>query len=128
MKTRPLQKSDIPALRSMAEANGFPYPDLSDPLEAVVVLADDEDQLVMAVAAKKLVELYLWCGKGMTPHENIAALRLLHEGMMEELKAKGYNSVEAVLPPPVAAKFGRRLEKTFGWVKSVGWPTWIRRF
>ena len=126
MRTRPLRDSDIPTLRELAQASGYPYPDLAGPLEAVVVLADDEDQPVMAVAAKRLVELYLWCGKGMTPHENIAALRLLHEGMMEELKAKGYDEVNAFLPPQIAGKFGRRLVRTFGWVK--GWPNWCRRF
>ncbi len=126
MTTRPLRESDIPTLRAMAEASGYPYPDLAEPLEAVVVLADDQDRPVMAVAAKKLVELYLWCGKGLTPHENIAALRLLHEGMIEELKTKGYNEgVEAFLPPAISAKFGKRLEKTFGWVKN--WESWGRR-
>jgi len=110
----------------MASASGYPYPDLTEPLEAVLVLADDEDQPVMAVAAKKLVELYLWCSKGMSPHENIAALRLLHDEMAEELKKKAYNSVEAFLPPSVSKQFGKRLEKTFGWVRN--WPSWTRRF
>jgi len=126
MRTRPLQDSDIPTLRAMAGASGYPYPDLAEPLEAVLVLADDQDRPIMAVAAKKLVELYLWCGYEMSPHENIAALRLLHEGMVGELKAKGYNESNAFLPPQIAGKFGKRLEKTFGWVK--GWPNWSRRF
>lgn len=123
-----MEESDIPILNRMAVSSGFPYPDLTEPLEAVIVLADDEDRPVMAVGAKRLVELYLWCGKGMalTPHENIAALRLLHDGMAEQLKTLGYNGgVEAFLPPSVAAKFGKRLEKTFGWVKN--WPSWCKR-
>lgn len=126
MQARNLQPEDIPALNAMAQASGFPYPDLAEPLEAVLVLVDDEGRPIMAVAARRLVELYLWCGKGMTPHQSIAALRLLHDGMGDVLKAKGYNSVEAFLPVSVSAKFGKRLEKTFGWWRN--WPSWTRRF
>ena len=127
MTTRQLRDSDITTLRELAVASGFPYPDLTGPLEAVVVLADDEDQPVMAVAAKRLVELYLWCGKGMTPHQNIAALRLLHDAMADELKTKEYDGigVEAFLPPSVAGKFGKRLEKTFQWTRN--WPSWHKQ-
>jgi hypothetical protein len=123
---RPLEPRDIPALKAMAEASGYPYPNVDDPLvEAVLVVTDDEDRPVMAVAAKRLVELYLWCGKGMAPSESVAALRVLHEAMGEVLKAKGYHGVEAFLPPNVSGKFGRRLEKTFGWVRN--WQSWTRR-
>ncbi len=125
MTIRPLQTSDIPALVALASASGFPYPEASDPLlEAVLVVVDDEDRPVMAAAAKRLVELYLWCGRGMTPHDSIAALRLLHDAMAEQLKTQGYNSVEAFLPLSVSKRFGRRLEKTFGWVRN--WPSWTR--
>ena len=126
MRTRPLYKSDIPILRAMAEASGHPYPGLTESLEAVVVLADDHDLPVMAVAAKRLVELYLWCGQGMTPHESVAALRLLHEGMIQELRAKGYNEANCFLPPQIAEKFGRRLRETFGWIRN--WASFARRF
>ncbi len=126
LTTRPLKLSDIPLLRELAKASGYPYPDLSEPLESVVVLADSNDDPVMAVAAKRLVELYLWCGEGMLPHEKAAGLRLLHESMIQELCSKGYNEANCFLPPQIAGKFGKRLEKTFGWSKN--WPSWFRRF
>ncbi len=127
MTIRPLEATDIPTLKALAEATGFPYPDLDSPdLEAVSVVADHSGHPVMAVGAKRIVELYLWCGRGMAPHEKIAALRLLHESMISELCSKGYNEANVFLPPMIAGKFGKRLEKTFGWVRN--WPSWARRF
>ncbi len=138
MKVRNLIPSDIPLLKAMQ--GEFPYPDLegetwthggprpkSEPrLEAMRVLVDDDDKPLMAVAAKRLVELYLWCGNIERPLAKMYALRLLHEDMANELKQRGYNSVEAFLPPPVAKRFARRLVKSFGW--RPNWPSWSRGF
>lgn len=123
MRTRALKESDIPALKSMAEASGFPYPDLSAArLEAIVVVVDDEDRPVMACAAERICQLYLWCGEFQRPHAKVYALRLLHETMAAELRRKGYTSAEAFLPPTLARRFARRLEKIFGW--KPNWPSW----
>lgn len=122
MRTRELREADIPLLRAMAEASGFPYPDLSATrLEAVVVIADDSDQPVMACAAERLVQLYLWCGDFERPHAKVYALRLLHEAMAEKLRQKGYASAEAFIPPSLYRKFRKRLVKLFGWREN--WPS-----
>lgn len=126
MRTRPLRESDIPLLRAMADASGFPYPDLSAArLEAVLVVVDDEDRPVMACAAERLVQMYLWSGTFQRPLAKVFALRLLHEAMSQELRRLGYTSVEAFLPPSLAKRFARRLEKTFGWIRN--WPSWTYR-
>lgn len=132
MTVRPLKSSDVPILQEMARKSGFPYPDFSSDqlgpartcpnVEAVVVVADDDDRPIMACAAKKLVELYLWCGEFERPHAKVFALRMLHEEMAKILKAKGYSSAEAFLPPTLAQRFARRLGKTFGW--RPNWPSW----
>lgn len=112
----------------MAAQSGYPYPDLSSPLiEAVHVVVDDEDQPVMAVAAQRIVELYLY-GKPepMHPALRLHAIRLIHDSLAAELRAKGYREANAFLPPGIAAKFGRRLERSFGWVKN--WCSWCRTF
>jgi hypothetical protein len=107
----------------MAEASGFPYPELSAArIEAVVVVVDEQDRPVMACAAERLVQMYLWCGEFQRPHAKVFALRLLHEAMSEELKSKGYESAEAFLPPSLAKRFARRLEKMFAWRRN--WPSW----
>lgn len=126
MIARGLKESDLPALKRMADKSGFPYPEL-DPahLEAIVVIADDDDQPMMACAAERLVQLYLWCGDFERPHAKVYALRLLHEVMAGKLRQKGYASAEAFIPPTLAKRFGKRLEKLFGW--KPNWPSWTHR-
>jgi hypothetical protein len=126
MKVRKLRASDIPILREMAEKSGFPYPDLgTTEMEAVRVVAGDDDEPLAAVAAERIVQLYLWCGKFDRPLAKVHALKLLHEEMGAELKRLGYDEVNAFLPPSLAEKLGKRLEKSFGWAKN--WPSWTRR-
>lgn len=127
ISVRPFSESDGPWLQQIAGANGFPYPDLADALiESILIVCDESGQPIMALAAKRLVELYCWCDQSLTPHEKVAGLRALHESMADALRTKGYNEAEAFLPPSVSVKFGRRLMKTFGWVKN--WDSWCRRF
>lgn len=124
MKVRSLKPSDIPALHAMQKV--FPYPDLDAAfVESIRVVVDDDDKPLMAVAAKRLVELYLWCGAIKRPHAQMYALRLLHEDMASQLRAKGYTSVEAFLPPPVAKRFAKRLQRSFGW-RPNEWPSLTR--
>ena len=125
MHVRGLKISDIPILRQMAEASGFPYPDPLK-LEAIRVVADDEDRPIMAAGAERLIQAYLWCGDFQRPHAKVFAMRLLQDEMIAALKAKGYDSIEAFIPPTLAKRFARRLVKTFGW--KPNWPSWERRF
>ena len=123
MRVRALKESDIPVLKAME--HGLPYPDPAGDLEAILVVVDDDDRPVMAAAAKRLVEGYLWCGEIERPLVKLAAMRALEAEMDRILVRKGYNTVEAFLPPSVAQKFGRRLEKTFGYRRN--WESWNRR-
>lgn len=116
MKIRALRESDLPHLRTMAEASGFPYVNPSN-AEAVLVVADSQDKPIMACAARKLVELYLWVGDA-TPATKLAALRLMHHAMAEELRKLGYSSAECFLPPAVEKAFGKRLMRTFNWTRN----------
>lgn len=127
VRIRTLKASDIPILGAMAEASKFPYPDLNHPhIEAVLVITDDADRPIMACAAKRLIELYLYVDPACSPAVKMAALNTLHKGMSAVLREIKYNSVECYLPEQIAAKFGRRLERTWGWVKN--WPSWCVRF
>lgn len=123
MTTRPLRADDIPILRQFYSASGFAYdfPDLSR-MEAVLVVADENDRPIMAVAAEKLVQLYLFIGQEGHPAAKLHGIRLLHSAMSQELIRLGYNGAEAFIPPSIASVFGRRLERTFGWVKN--WRSW----
>ena len=128
MRVRPYQTSDEPAIRQMFANCPFPYdfPELNGPkMESVMVLVDDDGEILMAAAAERILQIYLW-SKAFAPAARLHGIRLLHEAMASVLREKGYNSCEAFLPPNVSNTFGKRLERTFGWVKN--WQSWTRRF
>ena len=127
MKVRPLQPSDIPFLKHYAEVSGFPYPDFDDPhIEAFLVVVDSEDRPIAGCVAKRLVELYGYFDPAQSPATKRAILKAMHQGMAEALREKMYNGAEIFLPPKIAARFGRRLERIFGWLKN--WQSWTIRF
>lgn len=116
---RPVKPSDAPILQAIAAQSGFPYPPFDDPhIEAFLVVVDSEDQPIMAVAAKRLIELYLYADPDQSPTVKMRALDALHEGMATPLRSKGYNSASVGIHPELARTFGRRLERSFGWLKN----------
>lgn len=125
MTARKLKPSDIPILEAMAKASGYPYPKLSE-LGAVYVVVDENDQPLMAAGAKEIIEIYLWCGEFEKPLAKMHAMRVLHDSMAVDLRSRGYREANAFMPPTLAARFGRRLERSFGWVRN--WPSWAKRF
>ena len=125
MTVRSLQQSDIPRLEAMAKASGFPYPNINDAkVEAVFVVDDADGRPVMAMAAERIVQLYLYSEPGMTPHESLAAIQVMIGPMGDVLRAKGYHGVEVFVPPSISRRFGKRLEKTFGFTRN--WLSWNR--
>ena len=127
MLVRSLKPEDIPLLKQWAEQSGFPYPDFDDlHIEAFLVVADSEDRPIVAVAAKRLIELYGYFDPSRSPAAKLAAMKLIHPAMADALRHKGYNSAEIFAPPQIAVAFGRRLERTFGWLKN--WQSWTIRF
>lgn len=114
MKLRALLHSDKAILDKWAKASGYPYIEIED----AVVIADDDGNPIMACAPRTLVELYLWADPQQHPAAKLHALRMLHEKMAPWIKAQGYSEVNAFLPPEIERKFGRRLMRTFGWVRN----------
>ena len=128
MRTRPLEESDKEVLDRLADQTGFSYPNLDDPLiEAVEIVVDSEGIPIMAAVAKRLVETYLYVSPGQSPAVQIEALALLHESLAQRLRELRYNSCEAFLPESVSKKFGRRLERTFGWIRNP-LASWTKHF
>ena len=129
MRIRQMVPSDIPSLRQMHELSGYAYtfPDLRGPLmESVLVAVDESDIPVAAIAAERIVQAYLLMDEGLHPAAKMRVIRLFHEQLAVELRAKHYKSLEAFLPPSIAESFGRRLMRSFGWVKA--WPSFSRSF
>lgn len=129
MQIRELRREDIPILEEMFRQSGFDYafPDLTGPeFEAIRVVVDEHDRPLMAVAAKRTIELYLFSGRFEHPASGLYGIRLLHESMKSALRQKGYGDANAFLPPSLAKSFGSRLMRTFGWLKA--WDCYFTRF
>lgn len=129
MMTRGLRDSDIPILRAAHEASGFGYefPDLRGRnMEAVMVVADENDQPLIAIAAERILQAYLLIPGEMHPAAKMRGIKLLHEMFAPVLREKGYTSLDSFLPPGIAKSFGRRLIRSLGW--KANWPSFTRRF
>ena len=127
MSARPYRSSDAGALAEMAERSGFPYVAPDGPLiEACIVIADQDDKPVMAVAAKRMVELYGWFGPDASPIHRMAAIREAHGAMEPLLRRSGYSEASAFLPPSICQRFGRRLIRSFGWARN--WESFCVKF
>lgn len=124
---RELRPSDIPLLRSWHETSGFEYtfPNF-DRMEGALVLTDENDIPLAAVAAERIVQLYLWMDENLHPAAKLRIIRELHQNMTTVLCSKGYHEANAFLPPGLEKSFGRRLMKTFQWVRN--WPSFARSF
>lgn len=127
MTIRPYRDSDWLALKDIALDAGYPYPEPQGPLvEACLVVVDDDEHPVAAIAAQRIVELYLWKKEGLRPAMSKAILDAMHREMAKELRAKGYQDANAFLPPSLCERFGRRLRRSWNWTRN--WPSFCVRF
>jgi hypothetical protein len=133
----------------------YAFPDLADPIfVSKLVVEDDDGGAVMASLARLTCEMYLlidrdygdrrevtdgeddgggpagrspqgvgWAGD---PRERYAHLVALHRAGEQDLLARGLEDAHAWLPPPIARRFGRRLE-SLGWIRDDAWTPYCRR-
>ena len=143
MLVREYTSADLDALRRMHARQGFDYafPDLADPIfVSKLIVEDDDGRAVMASLARLTCEIYLLMDRGdgegvarrspsgdaANPRERYARLLALHAAGERDLLARGLDDAHAWLPPPIARKFGRRLE-SLGWVRDDAWTPYCRR-
>ncbi len=145
MLIREYTESDLDTLRRMHARQGFDYafPDLSDPLFVSKLIVEDGGRAVMASLARLTCEMYLLVdrdddrdargagagnqrAKTAGAEERYARLLALHRAGEQDLLARGLEDAHAWLPPPIAKKFGRRLE-ALGWVRDDAWTPYCRR-
>jgi hypothetical protein len=116
---RPLIDSDIPILKAIYERAGLGevFPDFDSPLiEMVAVAVDEHDSPIGAVVGQRALHLSLILGEGH-PAERFSILREFHSKLSESLCRTDYNEVDVFIPPQLES-FGRRLQKSFGWVSN----------
>ncbi len=130
LKIREYTPADLEALRAMHARQGFDYkfPDLADPIFlSKLIVEDGAGQPVLASLARLTCEIYLLADPASgAPRERYACLLALHRAAERDLAARGLADVHAWLPPPIAKKFGRRLE-SLGWVRDDAWTPYSRR-
>ena len=152
MLVREYTPHDLDALRAIHAAQGFDYafPDLSNPLfvsklvlEEVNVgarLASSEpkarlvplqqlspSRILGAAFLRLTAEAYLLLDpRAGTPRDRWNALLALHATAERDAWQRGLEDVHAWLPPRVAARFGRRLER-LGWRRDDAWTPYCKK-
>ena len=130
MLIRPYTEADLDALRRIHAQQGFDYafPDLADPIFiSKLVVEDDAGRAVMASLARITCEMYLLADLAAgTPRDRYERLIALHAAGKRDLLSRGLDDAHAWLPPPVAKRFGRRLE-ALGWIRDDAWTPYCRR-
>ena len=127
VKVRSLKSSDIPILQQYAERSGFEYPEPNDVnIEKILVVADDEDKPILAVAGKRLIEVFGWFSPNAGAELRNEAIEAIMEPMAEALRLLGYGCAETFLHPKLERRgFGRILTERFGFYRN--WPSFGRR-
>jgi len=138
MLVREYKASDFHALRRMHASQGLDYvfPNVADPIfVSKLVVENTGGRVVMASLARLTCEMYLlidreregnhWVDKSGA-HERYARLLALHRVAEHDLLERGLDDAHAWLPPPIARRFGRRLE-SLGWIRDDAWTPYCRR-
>jgi hypothetical protein len=146
MRVREYQESDLAALRAIHAAQGFDYPlpDLRNPLFLTKLILTEEqpapsqessrgiaakrdEKIVGAALLRVTSEAYLLLDPRQgTPRDRWHRLLALHAAAERDAWHRGLEDVHAWLPPPIAARFGKRLAH-LGWVRDDTWTPFCKR-
>ena len=151
MLVREYNESDFDALRAIHAAQGFEYalPDLRNPLFVTKLVLSDlnvapgfspasslaakdaavkNSRILGAALLRLTAEAYLLLDpRAGTPRKRWQWLLALHEAARRDAWLRGLEDAHAWLPPPIAQKFGRRLER-LGWRRDDSWTPYCLRF
>ena len=129
MLLREYRESDLAELRAIHAAQGFDYPlpDLRNPLFVTKQILEEGDRIVGAALLRLTSEAYLLLDpRAGTPRQRWQSLLALHAAAERDAWQRGLEDVHAWLPPPIAAKFGKRLAR-LGWTRDDAWTPYCRK-
>ena len=144
MQIREYRESDLAALRAIHAAQGFDYPlpDLRNPLFVTKLIlsnatanAEDgataseppEETIIGAALLRLTAEAYLLLDPNAgSPPDRWQWLLGLHAATERDAWQRGLEDVHAWLPPPVASRFGKRIEQ-LGWRRDDTWTPYCKR-
>lgn len=100
----------------------FSLPDFGSPMvEAVEVVVDDWGDVILGGLAQRACEVTLFCPDAFHPMVKMEAVRMLHGAIRDKISPIGYKEAFSFVQPEFH-RFGRHLEKWFGWEKT--WPAY----
>jgi hypothetical protein len=130
MLVREYREADLEPLRRIHQRQGFDYafPDLSDPIFiSKLVVEGDASKIVIASLARLTCEIYLLADpEAGKPRDRWQWLLELQRAGELDLLSRGLDDAHAWLPPPIAKRFGRRLQ-SLGWIRDDSWTPYCRR-
>jgi hypothetical protein len=132
MLIREYQERDLEELRAIHASQGFDYalPDLRNPLfvtKLVLTTPGAKREIIGAALLRLTAEAYLLLDpRAGTPRERWQWLLALHAAAERDAWQRGLEDVHAWLPPPIARKFGKRVER-LGWVRDDAWTPYCKR-
>ena len=152
MQVREYKVSDLAQLEAIHASQGFDYafPDLANPLFVTKLVLTDSDEnrrqdvlrssgqtgatenaneKVLAAAFLRLTaETYLLLDPNAgSPRDRWQSLLALHAATHRDAWQRGLEDVHAWLPPPIAQKFGRRLQH-LGWIRDDAYTPYCKKF
>jgi hypothetical protein len=141
MRIREYTEGDLHALREIHATQGFDYklPDLGNPLFVTKLVLTREngapvgpstaqaERILGAVLLRLTAEAYLLLDpRAGTPRERWHWLMALHAATERNAWQRGLEDVHAWLPPSIARKFGKRMER-LGWVRDDAWTPYCKK-
>jgi hypothetical protein len=130
MQVREYKESDLAQLKAIHASQRFDYtfPDLSNPLFVTKLVLSDSDEKILAAAFLRLTaETYLLLDPSAgSPRTRWQSLLTLHAATHRDAWHRGLEDVHAWLPPPIATKFGRRLQR-LGWIRDDTWTPYCKK-
>jgi hypothetical protein len=143
MQVREYKVSDLAQLEAIHASQGFGYafPDLANPLFVTKLVLTDSDEnrrqdagateanekILGAALLRLTAEAYLLLDpKTGTPRQRWQSLLELHTATHRDAWQRGLEDVHAWLPPPIAQKFGRRLQH-LGWIRDDAYTPYCKK-
>ena len=107
--------------------NAAPHAPVAGTSEISAADREGNSRIVGAALLRLTAEAYLLLDPGAgTPRERWQWLLALHEAARRDAWLRGLEDVHAWLPPRIAEKFGRRLQR-LGWRRDDSWTPYCKK-
>lgn len=129
MRLIDINAETLRAMRQIHAESGLDYlfpKDIETPLFPVKrAVVNDANWPIAAAALKVEAEAYLFSDhRSESPLVRWEAIQMLNSDLADKARTIGFDQAHCVLPPEIAARFGKRLE-ALGWQAARPWPLYV---